>query len=237
MTYRLVRDLAVEGFPVRLTCGVPGFSAQAFYAWNKNTVKLGDLEDAYAINPLIDAQGNDPAIRYRLLADQLERVGIEIDGRRAWRLYSKQKPWFTIVKEGRKGKRSGPQVNDGLLRRDFTAVQRNRKRVTDLSEHPTAEKEVYCCRIKDLFSNRIVGHAVSNRMTADLTISALRIALTRRESDGVVIVHADRESQFRARTFQAVLKAAGTKAPWGVPPPLATMQPRNRSGHCCSATI
>jgi putative transposase len=31
MTYPLVRDLAAEGIPVRLTCGVLGFSPQAFY--------------------------------------------------------------------------------------------------------------------------------------------------------------------------------------------------------------
>ena len=61
MTYPLVRDLAAEGFPVRLTCGVRGFSTQAFYAWNKNAVTLRDLEDAYAINALIDAHGDDPA--------------------------------------------------------------------------------------------------------------------------------------------------------------------------------
>jgi hypothetical protein len=58
------------------------------------------------------------------------------------------------VKKGRKGKRPGPPVNDDLLRRDFTAAQPNRKWVTDLTEHPTAEGKVYCCAIKDLFSNR-----------------------------------------------------------------------------------
>ena len=33
MKFPLVRDLAAEGFPVRLTCGVLGFSPQAFYKW------------------------------------------------------------------------------------------------------------------------------------------------------------------------------------------------------------
>ncbi len=33
MSYPLVRDLAAEGIPVRLTCGVLGHSAQAYYAW------------------------------------------------------------------------------------------------------------------------------------------------------------------------------------------------------------
>ena len=51
-------------------------------------------------------------------------------------------------------------------------------------------------------------HAVSNRMTADLAVTALWTALARREPDGVVIVHAEQGSQFRARSFQAVFKAA-----------------------------
>ena len=33
MRYPLVQELAAEGFPVRLTCGVLGFSTQAFYKW------------------------------------------------------------------------------------------------------------------------------------------------------------------------------------------------------------
>ncbi len=32
MSYPLVRDLAAEGIPVRLTCGVLGHSRQAYYA-------------------------------------------------------------------------------------------------------------------------------------------------------------------------------------------------------------
>jgi transposase InsO family protein len=100
-------------------------------------------------------------------------------------------------------------VNADLLRRDCTFAQPNRKWVTDLTEHPTAEGKIYCYAIKNLFSNRIVGHAESYGMTADLAVTALRTALAQHESDGVVIVHADRGSRFRVRSFKAVLKAAG----------------------------
>ena len=192
-----------------------GFSAQAFYAWDKNPVMLRDLKDGNAINALIHAHGADPTFGYRFLADELERAGIEMGKRRAWRLCSQQKLWSTTVKKGRKGKRPGPPVNDDRLRRDFTAAQPNRKWVTDLPGHPTAEGKVYCCAIRDLISNRIVGHAVSNWMTADLAVAALRITLTRREPDGVVIPYADRESQFRARSLQAVQKAAGHQGSMG----------------------
>lgn len=33
MMFPLVRDLAAEGIPVRLTFGMPGFSPQAFSQW------------------------------------------------------------------------------------------------------------------------------------------------------------------------------------------------------------
>ena len=33
MMYPLVQELAADKIPVRLTCGVLGFSAQAFYQW------------------------------------------------------------------------------------------------------------------------------------------------------------------------------------------------------------
>ncbi len=52
-------------------------------------------------------------------------------------------------------------------------------------------------------------------MTADLSVAALRAVIARRQPDGVVIVHAERGSQFRARSFQTVLKAAGLQGSMG----------------------
>lgn len=62
------------------------------------------------------------------------------------------------------------------------------------TEHSTAQSKVYCCAIKDLFSNRIVGSALNQRMTSQQAVSALRAVVARRPPDGVVIVHADRGS-------------------------------------------
>lgn len=216
MSFPLVRDLTAEGFPVRLTCGVLGFSAQAYYKWLAEPVSQRDLEDAYLTNALLDAHGDDPAFGYRFLADELERAGVSVGERRVWRLCSQQKIWSTAVRKGRRGsgKRPGPAVYDDHVQRDFTAAAPNLKWLTDITEHPTAEGKVYCCAIKDLFSNRIVGYAIGERMTADLAVAALRAAVARRQPDGVV-VHADRGSQFRARSFRAVLVAAGLKGSMG----------------------
>ena len=216
MSYPLVRDLAAEGFSVRLACAVLGFSFQAYYAWLRQPVSDRELDEAYVVNALIDAHKDDPAFGYRFLTDELERAGIEVGERRVWRLCSQQRLWSTTVRKGRRGKSPGPAVHDDHIRRDFTSGEPNRKWVTDITEHPTATQgKIYCFAVKDLFSNRIVGYAISDRMTADLAVAALRTAIARRNPAGVVIVHADRGSQFRARSFQAVLKNAGLQGSMG----------------------
>lgn len=217
MSYPLVRELAAEGIPVRLTCRVLGFSTQAFYKWCKQPVSERELVDAYLTNELIDAHGDDPEFGYRFLTDELERAGHSVGERRVWRLCRQQRIWSTTVRKGRHGtnKRPGPAVHDDLVKRDFTATEPNAVWVTDITEHPTGEGKLYCCLIKDLYSNRIVGYALDERMTKELAVNALRAALARRRFVGTVIVHSDRGSQFRSRDFVAVLKAAGLSGSMG----------------------
>jgi putative transposase len=102
MSYPLVRDLAAEGIPVRLTCGVLGFSTQAYYAWLAHRVGARELEDAYLTNALVDAHGDDPEFGYRFLADELERAGRRAGERRVWRLCSQQQLWSATVRKGRR---------------------------------------------------------------------------------------------------------------------------------------
>jgi transposase InsO family protein len=217
MSYPLVRDLAAEGIPVRLICGVLGHSRQAYYAWLSDPISVREFEDAYLTNALIDAHADDPEFGYRFLADELERAGHDVGERRVWRLCSEQKLWSTTVRKGRRGsgKRPGPAVHDDLVQRQFTAAEPDQVWLTDITEHATSQGRIYCCAIKDVFSNRIVGYALDERMTAQLAVTALRAAIARRQPTGVVVVHSDRGSQFRARSFRAVLTAAGLKGSMG----------------------
>jgi transposase InsO family protein len=106
-------------------------------------------------------------------------------------------------------------VHDDLVRRNFTAADLDQVWLTDITEHPTLEGKLYLCSIKDLCSNRIVGYAIDERMTAQLAVSALRSAIARRRPANTVIVHSDRGGQFRARSFRAVLTAAGLRGSMG----------------------
>lgn len=208
MTYPLVQELAAEGIPVTVTCGVLGFSTQAFYKWQADPICDRDFDDAHLTNGIVDIHGDDPEFGYRFIADELERGGHEVGEGRVHRLCREHRIWSTTTKKGRRNtKIPGPAVHDDLVNRDFSAPAPNVTWLTDITEHPTSEGKLYACAIKDCFSNRIVGYAVSDRMTADLAASSLRSAVARRQPRGTVVVHSDRGGQFRSRKFRAVLKA------------------------------
>jgi len=195
MTYPLVQELAAEGIPVRLTCGVLGFSTQAFYKWQARPCSQRDLDDAHLTNALVDLHEGDPEFGYRFLTDELQAAGHRVGERRVWRLCRQQRLWSTTVKKGRHGKRPGPAVHDDLVQRQFRAERPDAIWLTDITEHPTAEGKLYCCAIKDVFSNRIVGYSIGERMTAQLATGALRTAIARRRPTGTVVVHSDRGGQ------------------------------------------
>ncbi len=129
MSYPLVGDLAAEGIPVRLTCGVLGHSRQADYAWPANPVSKRDLEDAYLINALIDAHVDDPEFGYRFLTYELQRSGHTFGERRVWRLRSQQKLWSATVRQGQRGSamtssRTGLMHTSSRGRARFSCVRR-----------------------------------------------------------------------------------------------------------------
>lgn len=91
---------------------------------------------------------------------------------------------------------AGPPAHDDLVERNFTASAANELWLTDITEHATCEGRLYLCAIKDVYSNRIVGYSISDRMEASLAVDALRCAVQRRDADVAgCVVHSDRDSQ------------------------------------------
>lgn len=213
MIYPLVRELAATGTPIRVpvavTCRVLKIAKQPFYRWLKNPVSNRDWEDAQLTNAAIDAHQEAPTFGYRLIADELADLGFEASERRVWRLCSQAGIVSAITRKKRgKAGRQGPPVHDDLVQRRFTADGPNRLWLTDITEHWTSEGKLYLCAIKDVFSNRIVGYSIDDRMTADLAVNALAMAVQRRRPVATM-VHSDRGSQFRSRRFVLALSRAG----------------------------
>lgn len=214
MTYPLVRDLAADGIPVAVTCRVLGFTPQAFYKWQADPVTDADWDDAHVINAALDVHADDPAFGYRFITDQLRDRGMSVSERTVWRLCRQERIWSVFARKRGLSRKAGPPVHDDLVERDFTADHANELWLTDITEHPTGEGKLYLCAVKDVWSNRIVGYSMSDRMTSELACAALRNAIGLRDPDGT-IVHSDRGSQFRARRYVTLLAGHGLKGSMG----------------------
>jgi transposase InsO family protein len=162
-------------------------------------------------NAIFDAHRDDPEFGYRFLADEVRAAGWDVSDRVVWRICRDMGWWSVFGKpKPRKASKPGTPAHDDLVRRQFTADAPNEIWVADLTEHRTAEGKLYLCAIKDLFSNRIVGWAMDERMKARLVIAAIEMAVARRDGDVAgCILHSDRGSQFRARKVHRALARHG----------------------------
>jgi putative transposase len=208
MSFPLVLDLAADGIPVAVTCRTLGFSKQAFYQWKASPVSQRDWADAHLVNAAYEIHHDDPAFGYRFIADELADRGLAAGRNRVARLCSMQRIWSAFSTRRGRSRRPGPPVHDDLVARRFTAPAPNRFWLTDITEHRTAEGKLYLCAIKDVYSGRIVGYSIDERMKAGLAVAALRNAIALRRPTGTVI-HSDRGSQFRSHKFVRALHGNG----------------------------
>jgi transposase InsO family protein len=79
----------------------------------------------------------------------------------------------------------------------------------DISYIWTSEGWLYLAVILDLYSRRVIGWAVSNRMKRDLAIRALDMAVALRQPHEGCIHHTDRGSQYCSNDYQKLLTKHG----------------------------
>ena len=211
MLYPLVRELAEDGIPVTVSCRVLDLGRSAYYRWLDEPFTDGQLDEAHLANAIHSAHEDGPEFGYRFLADEV-RLGDhrEVSDRVVWRICRDNGWWSVFGKPKRaKGSKPGPPSHDDLVRRDFTADAPNQLWLSDITEHRTGEGKLYCCAIKDVFSNRIIGWAIDSRMKARLVVAAIEMAVARRGDVAGCILHSDRGSQFRARKVHRALAHHG----------------------------
>ena len=100
-------------------------------------------------------------------------------------------------------------IAPNLLNQDFTVGAPDRAWVGDITYIPTDEGWLYLAVLLDLFNREVVGWAASSKMTRQLTIDALQMALGRRNPEKELLHHSDRGSQYAAADYQRILKEHG----------------------------
>jgi transposase InsO family protein len=192
---------------VTVTCRVLKLARQPYYRWLAAPISARELAEAYLANVLFDAHRDDPEFGHRLLADEAARAGLRACDRRVWRICRDNQWWSAFGKKrrGANGKKPGPPAHDDLVLRRFRAERANQLWLWDITEHATGEGKLYLCAIKDVYSNRIVGYSISDRMKSRIAVNALASAVQRRGEVAGCVVHSDRGSQFRSRKVLAEL--------------------------------
>jgi putative transposase len=111
-------------------------------------------------------------------------------------------------------------IAPNLLDRNFTAAAPNRIWLADITYVETDQGWLYLATVMDLYSRRIVGWAMADHLRAELTLAALRMAISAQWPGAGLIHHSDRGVQYASENYRKLVRSAGFQASM------------NRKGNC-----
>ena len=198
-----------------VVCSVLEVSRSGYYAWRDRPASARAQADerlAVAIRAAHEAGRHTYGTR-RIHAHLREHglpVGRDRVGRlrRQMGLGCKQKRCFRVTTDSA----HTLPVADNLLLQNFAASAPDRVWMTDITYIRTEEGWLYLAGVKDLYTCEIVGYAMAQRMTCDLTLKALNRAWQWRKPLPGLIHHSDRGSQYCARQYRQRLHNLGMSA-------------------------
>lgn len=98
------------------------------------------------------------------------------------------------------------------LQRQFKPEAPDQAWVTDITYIRTHEGWLYLAVVVDLFSRRVIGWSMQSRITKELVLDALLMAVWRRNPKNKVMVHSDQGSQYTSDDWSKFLKSHGLEA-------------------------
>jgi putative transposase len=208
MRFQFIEDHRSE-FPVKLMCKELKVSKSGYYAWRgrpPSKREMANRELRGKIQAVFSASNEtygSPRV-YRALKAQgvtcsVNRVAhlMQADG-----LQARQVRHFrSTTRRNRKD-----PVAANVLKRDFHAERPNQKWLADITYIRTLEGWLYLAAILDLFNREIVGWAMADQMTGELTKRALLMAFREQRPGEGLIHHSDQGSQYTDRRYQALLR-------------------------------
>ncbi len=141
----------------------------------------------------------------------LEQQGVKVNPKRVSKLMSEHgliaKGTRKVYRKPQKGKPY--EAKENILNRVFTAKERNKVWVGDITYIPTKQGFLYLAVFIDIYSRKVTGWAMDTRLRDTLVLSALNQAISREHPGEGLLVHTDRGSQYTLQRFQALLMRYG----------------------------
>ena len=205
--YAFIADQTAQ-YAVTVLCQTLDVSRSGFYAWQQRPSTCDPL------TPQVTAAFWRHARRYgsRRLTAELQAAQVAIGRRRVRRIMQAEqlramqpKSYVPRTTNSRHGGRMSPN-----LLTDYTVTRPHEVYVSDITYLPLLGGGwAYLATWLDLYTRRIVGWAVADKMAADLVIRALRQALHRGQAPHGLIVHSDRGGQYVDTDLRTLLTAYG----------------------------
>ena len=208
-TYAFIAAQAAR-FALTDLCQTLGVSRSGYYAWHGRPMPTDEL------TPQVTAAFWRHARRYgsRRLTAELQAERLVIGRRRVRRIMQTEnlraiqpKSFVPRTTNSRHGGRMSPN-----LLADMVLTHPHQVYVSDITYLPLLGGGwAYLATWLDLYTRRIVGWAVAEKMEAELIIRALQQAIVRVGPPPGLLVHSDRGGQYVDTEFRALLTTYGFK--------------------------
>ena len=195
-------------------CAVFGVSRSGYYGWLGRPESRRSIEDRRLLQHIrqlhVSARQAYGALKTWKV---LKACGVECGKHRVARLRrlhgieAKRKRRFRVTE---RHQLTAPAPD--LLQRRFTVNTPNRIWVGDITYIPTRAGWLYLAILLDLYSRKVVGWAMSNRLTQDIAASALAMAIEQRRPKKGLLHHTDQGVQYSATLYQEKLVELGITA-------------------------
>jgi len=199
----------VNKFGIEEMAKVLAVAPSGYYSYCKRGTSQRALNDATLLGKIesIFYSNRETYGRYRIYLE-LKRQGETCSQRRISRLVKAH----GMVAKARRRFRVTTKVNSAAavapnkLEQNFVANRSNEKWVSDITFIWTSIGWLYLAVVMDLFSRKIVGMAMSDRINKELVCKAFLQAMLHRGYPVSLLYHSDRGKQYISNNFQKLMK-------------------------------
>ncbi|ECG1029671.1 IS3 family transposase [Salmonella enterica subsp. salamae] len=210
LRYAFIRDNTCC-WPVRLLCRVLDVHPSGFYAWLQQPHSQRHQADLRLTGQIKQFWLESGCVYgYRKIHLDLRDSGQQCGVNRVWRLMKRVGIKAQVgYRSPRARKGEASIVSPNRLQRQFNPDAPDERWVTDITYIRTHEGWLYLAVVVDLFSRKIIGWSMQSRMTKDIVLNVLLMAVWRRNPQKQVLVHSDQGSQYTSHEWQSFLKSHG----------------------------
>ncbi|MWT51922.1 IS3 family transposase [Escherichia coli] len=210
LRYAFIRDNTCC-WPVRLLCRVLDVHPSGFYAWLQQPHSQHHQADLRLTGQIKQFWLESGCVYgYRKIHLDLRDSGQQCGVNRVWRLMKRVGIKAQVgYRSPRARKGEASIVSPNRLQRQLNPDAPDKRWVTDITYIRTHEGWLYLAVVVDRCSRKIIGWSIQSRMTKDIVLNALLMAVWRRNPQKQVLVHSDQGSQYTSHEWQSFLKSHG----------------------------